>query len=88
MERPGYIITAGTKSPSSWPKGAVKSGGAVEFAAEIGPGEMVYFAPHVPHEEINPDGGEAVEFVVVRSGDEGFFHKLDIVPAGHLQLVF
>ena len=49
---------------------------------------MVYFAPHVPHQEVNLDGSEALEFIVIRSGNEGFFEKLDIVPAEHPEAVF
>jgi uncharacterized RmlC-like cupin family protein len=66
----------------------IRWGDQLEFAAEIGPGDMAYFTPYVPHQEFNPDAGEAVEFVVIRSGNEGIFEKLDIVLAESPEFVF
>jgi uncharacterized RmlC-like cupin family protein len=66
----------------------IRWGERLEFAADVGPGDFVYFAPHVPHQEFNPDTGEAVEFVVVRSGNEGFFERLDIVPTDAPEFVY
>jgi uncharacterized RmlC-like cupin family protein len=66
----------------------VRSGDRLEFAAEVGPGDMVYFAPYVPHQEFNPDPDEAVEFVVIRSGNEGFFERLDIALADAPEIMF
>jgi uncharacterized RmlC-like cupin family protein len=66
----------------------IRWGERLEFAAEAGPGDMVYFAPHVPHQEFNPDAREAVEFVVIRSGNEGIFVKLDIEAAEYPEIVF
>jgi uncharacterized RmlC-like cupin family protein len=66
----------------------IRWGERLEFAAEAGPGDMVYFAPYVPHQEFNPDACETVEFVVVRSGNEGIFVKLDIEPAERPEIVF
>src|SRR6266436_1667402 len=31
----------------------IRWGERLEFAAEIGPGDFVYFAPYVPHQELN-----------------------------------
>jgi uncharacterized RmlC-like cupin family protein len=66
----------------------IRWGDRLEFAAEIGPGDMAYFAPRVPHQEFNPDPDEAAEFVVIRSGNEGIFERLDIVTAEHAEFVF
>jgi uncharacterized RmlC-like cupin family protein len=66
----------------------IRWGDQLEFAAEVGPGDMVYFAPYVPHQEFNPDAVDAVEFVVVRSGNEGFFERRDIEPAERPETVF
>ena len=45
-------------------------GQCLEFAADVGAGDFVYFAPYVPHEECNLKGDEAAEFVVVRPDGE------------------
>jgi len=60
----------------------IRWGERLEFAAEIGPGDFVYFAPYVPHQERNLSDSETVDFVVVRSGNEGFVTKLDAAPVG------
>jgi uncharacterized RmlC-like cupin family protein len=58
----------------------IRWGERLEFAAAIGPGDFVYFAPFVPHQERNLDDGETVEFLVVRSDNAGIVVKLDGVP--------
>jgi len=63
-------------------------GERLEFAAEIGPGDFVYFAPYVPHQERNLSDRETVDFVVVRSGNEGFVTKLDATPVEQPETVF
>jgi uncharacterized RmlC-like cupin family protein len=45
----------------------IRWGERLEFAADVGPGDFVYFAPEVPHQERNPSASETVDFVVVRS---------------------
>jgi uncharacterized RmlC-like cupin family protein len=66
----------------------IRWGDQLEFAAEVGPGDMAYFAPYVPHQEINLDAREPVEFVVIRSDNEGTFVRLNIVPVEHPDVVF
>jgi uncharacterized RmlC-like cupin family protein len=66
----------------------IRWGDRLEFAAEVGPGDMVYFAPYVPHQEFNPDASEAVEFVVVRSDNEGIFVSLDMAPVDDPEIMF
>jgi uncharacterized RmlC-like cupin family protein len=66
----------------------IRWGDRLEFAAEAGAGDMVYFAPYVPHQEFNPEAGETVEFVVIRSDNDGIFVKLDIEPTEHPEIVF
>jgi uncharacterized RmlC-like cupin family protein len=39
---------------------------------------MVYFAPYVPHAEINLEASKAVEFVVIRTDSEKIRVNLDI----------
>ncbi len=55
----------------------IRWGERLEFVAEIGPGDFVYFAPYVPHQEFNPSAREDVEYVVVRSDNERIAVKLD-----------
>ena len=58
----------------------IRWGERLEFAAEVGPGDFVYFAPHVPHQELNLSTSETVNFVVVRSDNEKIVVKLDDRP--------
>src|SRR5712691_3223663 len=58
----------------------IRWGERLEFAAEVGPGDFVYFAPYVPHQELNLDAGETLDFVVVRSDNEKIVVNLDVVP--------
>jgi uncharacterized RmlC-like cupin family protein len=51
----------------------------LEFAATVGPGDFVYFAPYVPHQEGNLDAIETLELVVVRSDKEKIAVALDVV---------
>ena len=62
-------------------RGQIRWGEQLEFAAEMGAGDFVYFAPLVPHQEINLDADVALDFVVVRSSNnEGIAVNLGIVP--------
>jgi uncharacterized RmlC-like cupin family protein len=61
-------------------RGQVRWGEQLEFAAEVGPGDFVYFAPYVPHQEVN-NADETLDFVVVRSDGERIAVGLDIAPA-------
>ena len=58
----------------------IRWGERLEFATEAGPGDFVYFAPYVPHQERNLDAHAAVHFLVVRSDGERIAVKLDTVP--------
>lgn len=57
----------------------IRWGTRLEFAAEIGPGDFVYFAPYVPHQEFNPYAEESV-YLVVRSDNERIVVKVDEAP--------
>src|SRR5208283_1608750 len=48
-------------------RGQIRWGGRLQFAAHVGAGDFVYFTPFVPHQELNLDAEQALEFVVVRS---------------------
>ena len=58
----------------------IRWGERLEFAADVGPGDFAYFAPYVPHQELNPDDSEVVDFVVVRSDNEKIVVPLDDRP--------
>jgi uncharacterized RmlC-like cupin family protein len=66
----------------------IRWGERLEFAAEVGPGDFVYFAPYVPHQEANLHASEAVDFVVVRSDNERIVASLDVVPAEQPEMIF
>jgi uncharacterized RmlC-like cupin family protein len=53
-------------------------GEKLEFVDEAGPGDFIFVPPFVPHQEINATNTEAVEAVVVRSGQEPIVINLDI----------
>lgn len=64
----------------------IRWGERLEFAADVEPGDFVYFAPYVPHQEVNLDAGETLDFVVVRSDDERIVVAVDLVPAEHPEI--
>jgi uncharacterized RmlC-like cupin family protein len=66
----------------------IRWGERLEYIAEVGPGDFVYFAPHVPHQERNPSSSEAVHFLVVRSDNERIVVTLDIEPVEQPETAF
>jgi len=59
----------------------IRWGERLDFAAEVGPGDFVYFAPYVPHQERNLSGTDTpTDFVVMRSDNEPIAVTLDVVP--------
>src|SRR5215212_6787262 len=56
-------------------------GERLEFTAEAGPGDFIYVAPFVPHQEINASQDEPLAYVVVRNDQEPIVVNLDIPPA-------
>jgi uncharacterized RmlC-like cupin family protein len=65
----------------------IRWGERLEFTTEVGPGDFVYFAPQVPHQELNLDAHEPVDFVVVRSDNSGVRNDLEIEPTGNPEMV-
>jgi uncharacterized RmlC-like cupin family protein len=61
----------------------IRWGERLEFLANVEPGDFIYFAPFVPHQERNPSATETVDFVVVRSDRERIAVALeaDVDPA-------
>ncbi len=66
----------------------IRWGEWLEFAAEVGPGDFIYFAPHVPHQERNLGTSETVDFLVVRSDNDRIVIKLDVAPAEPPETVY
>jgi uncharacterized RmlC-like cupin family protein len=62
-------------------RGQIRWGERLEFEAGVGAGDFVYFAPYVPHQELNL-ADETLDFVVVRSDREKIAIDLDILPVG------
>lgn len=57
----------------------IRWGEALDYAIEIGPGDAVYFAPHVPHQERSLESTSMVEYLVVRSDNEKIANTLPAV---------
>jgi uncharacterized RmlC-like cupin family protein len=72
----------------NWGRSQIRWGEQLEFAAEAGPGDFVYLAPYVPHQELNLDAGETLDFVVVRSDNEKIAVGLDVVPVEQPETVY
>jgi len=69
-------------------RGRIRWGTRLEFAAEIAPGDFVYFAPYVPHHEQNLDPADTLDFIVVRSDNEKISVSVDAVPVEHPEMVY
>jgi uncharacterized RmlC-like cupin family protein len=61
-------------------RGEIRWGDRLEYRAEVGPGDFVYFAPCVPHQERNLSASDLLDFVVGRSDGEKIAMKLDTLP--------
>jgi len=66
----------------------IRWGERLEFFTEVGPGDFAYFAPFVPHQEINPDASEPVDFLVVRSDGEKIAVALTLSVVAEPEKVF
>jgi uncharacterized RmlC-like cupin family protein len=53
-------------------------GEKLEFIAEAGPGDFIYVPPFVPHQEMNASDSDALECVLLRSGQDPVVVNLDI----------
>jgi uncharacterized RmlC-like cupin family protein len=56
-------------------------GERLEYVAEAGPGDFIFVPPYVPHQEINASADQALECVMVRSGQDPIVVNLDIAAA-------
>lgn len=70
-------------------RGEVRWGDRLEFTSAIRQGDFVYFAPGVPHQEINSNPTTRLDFLVVRSDSERIAISLDtVVPTETPENVF
>jgi uncharacterized RmlC-like cupin family protein len=53
-------------------------GERLEFVAEAGPGDFIFVAPFVPHQESNASADEPLSCVLVRSGQEPVVVNLEL----------
>lgn len=66
----------------------IRWGANLEYVADAGPGDFVYFTPNVPHQERNPSATEPVELVAVRSDNERIAVKLGDTPVDKPERVY
>jgi len=59
-------------------KARMRWGARLEYVAEAGPGDFIWVPPFVPHQEINASENEALECVLLRSGQDPVVVNLDI----------
>ena len=69
-------------------KARMRWGERLEFTAEAGPGDFIWVPPFVPHQELNASQTEALECVLLRSGQEPVVVNLDIAAADQPENVF
>ena len=69
-------------------KARMRWGEKLEYMAEAGPGDFIWVPPFVPHQEINANENEALECVIVRSGQEPVVVNLDIPVVDKPEEVF
>ena len=63
-------------------------GSQLQYSAEAGPGDFIFVAPWVPHQEINAEPDRPLECVLVRSGQEAVVVNLDIPAADEGDVVW
>ena len=69
-------------------KARMRWGESLEYTAEAGPGDFIWVPPFVPHQEINASETEALECVIMRSGQEPVVVNLDIAAVDKPEQVF
>lgn len=67
--------------------GRIRWGSELEFAADIHPGDFVYFTPFVPHWEENLSDSEPLELVAIRSDRERIAIPMDIKPVDEPKMI-
>lgn len=58
----------------------IRWGDRLDYSAEVGPGDFVYFEPFVPHQERNVSRRDSVAYLAIRSDNERIAVPLDAAP--------
>jgi len=58
----------------------VRWGDRLDYVVQVGPGDVAYFEPHVPHQEHNPSDKEPARYLAIRSDNERIAIGLDVAP--------
>jgi len=66
----------------------VRWGDRLEYSAEVGVGDFVYFHPFVPHQERNPSETEPAAYLAIRSDNERIAVGLDVAPVEPPETMF
>ncbi len=70
-------------------KAEIRWGERLEFVAVADPGDWIYFAPYVPHQEANLSDRETLQLIVVRSDTARIAVPLaEVVPAEQPETVY
>jgi uncharacterized RmlC-like cupin family protein len=66
----------------------VRWGNRLEHESDLEPGDFLYIPPYMPHQEVNPSSDQAIQWIVVRNGQEAIVVNLqqaangEYVPTG------
>jgi uncharacterized RmlC-like cupin family protein len=69
-------------------RSGIRWSAALEFAAEVGPGDFIYFSQYEPHQERILSSTEPLSFLVVRSDSERIAVALDLEPVEQSEMMF
>jgi uncharacterized RmlC-like cupin family protein len=58
----------------------IRWGDRLDYSAEVGPGDLVYFEPFVPHQESNLSRKDPATYLAIRSDNERIAVPLDVAP--------
>ncbi len=65
----------------------IRWGERFEYSTEASPGDFIYFAPYVPHQERNMSDSAYTEFLVVRSDSERILVPIDAVAGAEPEAI-
>jgi uncharacterized RmlC-like cupin family protein len=65
----------------------IRWGERLEYSIEVSPGDFIYFAPYVPHQERNLSDSANTEFLVVRSDNERIAVPIDAVACAEPEAI-
>lgn len=65
----------------------IRWGERLEYLTEASPGDFVYFAPYVPHQERNLSDSACTQFLVVRSDSERIAVSINVVAGTEAETI-